>query len=130
MSDRRTFVKQVAALSMAVLPAVKRPQEEAAGDAWRSIDRGDRGRVFDGDGIEQEFVLAVNLSDGRCVRFKHDGKRPILSGAEFAREDAVLKMPVRFVPTHGHDPTREGFGWYGDLNCPRSKYIGVQARFR
>ena len=63
-----------------------------------SVDNGDRGTVFDANGVEVEYCLSANLKTGKCKEIGRDRKgRFILAGDEVKRIVRFRKAPLTFI---------------------------------
>jgi hypothetical protein len=72
-----------------------------------SVDAGDRGRVFDGDGLEVTKIIYVDTRDGYAIRLKHkpNGELDVDHDAGiFRREEVWIKQPVTYVPEGSQPP--------------------------
>ena len=72
-----------------------------------SIDRGDKGRVFDAEGVEVKGYISANLTTGRCIMYDLDynGKKfvsrdwtPVCGNIEAVKMAVYHPAPMRFVP--------------------------------
>lgn len=101
---RRSFLKACAA----VLPiSIFANCETQAEDVIVSVGRGDKGILFDANGVEVKNCIEANLATGRCFVYELDR-----NGKKFVRRDAAsascvlqaAKMvvyrpaPMRFEP--------------------------------
>lgn len=95
---RRSFLKACAAM----LPAsifVNR-----AADVIVSVDRGDRGELFDADGRKIEKCIEANLTTGRCVVMMTDRNGKLIMNSRGDGVDGVIvefSVPMRFKRRYG-----------------------------
>ena len=109
---RRSFLKACAA----VLPTSLLPKRETEAVANRetppenligAVERGDKGRVFDAEGVEVKDCIKANLTTGRCVVYELDSNgnkfvsrdwTPLCGIMEAAKMAVYHPAPMRFEP--------------------------------
>lgn len=91
---RRSFFKACAAL----LPASVLTPLATKAEVIVSVDRGNRGKVYESNGFKVEGCVEANLTTGRCVIFlaDRDGKLIHNSQGDLIKVMVERSAPMRF----------------------------------
>ena len=64
-----------------------------------SVSQGDRGRLYDANGVEITAAVSVDTDNGKVVRLRMDENgRLLINGSEPLMEEKQFDAPLRFVP--------------------------------